>query len=86
MPGQIGLIQATEAIKFILGKGKSLVGRFLVYDALEMDFKVFHVKKNELCPLCGLEPAIFDLAPRHENKRKHLAACNTSSQPGGALS
>jgi hypothetical protein len=52
------------------------VGRFLVYDALEMDFKVFSVKKNEMCPLCGIEPVIFGLAPRGDSEGKRIAACN----------
>ena len=77
MPGQIGLIQATEAIKFILGKGEPLSGRFLVYDALDMDFKVFTIKKNDKCPLCGIEPVILDLASPHDRERKRLSACNT---------
>ena len=62
MPGQIGLIQATEVLKLILGRGKSLIGRFLIYDALDSDFKVFTVNKNESCPLCGEEQVIKDLA------------------------
>ncbi len=62
MPGQIGLIQATEVLKLILGKGKPLIGRFLIYDALDSDFKVFTVNKNESCPLCGMERVITDLA------------------------
>lgn len=77
MPGQIGLIQATEAIKFILGKGEPLVGRFLVYDALDMDFKVFTIKKNEMCPLCGIEPVISGLSPHQDDEGKQVAACNT---------
>ena len=85
MPGQIGLIQATEAIKFILGIGESLVGRFLIYDALEMDFKVFVTKKDDTCPLCGNEPVIFDLAPPHDNEKKQLAACNTYSTLWGSI-
>lgn len=77
VPGQIGLIQATEAIKFILGRGNPLVGRFLVYDALDMDFKVFSVKKNETCPLCNSEPIIVGLAPHHYKEPETIAACNT---------
>ena len=62
MPGQIGLIQATEVLKLILGRGKPLIGRFLIYDALDSDFKVFTVNKNESCSLCGGEQVIKDLA------------------------
>jgi hypothetical protein len=53
VPGQIGLIQATEAIKFILKIGKPLVGRFLIYNALESDFRTFSTRKNPECALCG---------------------------------
>jgi molybdopterin/thiamine biosynthesis adenylyltransferase len=73
VPGQIGLIQATEAIKLILGKGIPLTGRFLIYDALDSDFKVFTLKKNESCPLCGKERAITSLADR--NYREQALAC-----------
>lgn len=73
MPGQIGLIQATEVLKLILGRGKPLIGRFLIYDALDSDFKVFRVNKNESCPLCGPERAIKDLA--HHHYRAEEMAC-----------
>ncbi len=73
MPGQIGLIQATEVLKLILGRGKPLIGRFLIYDALDSDFKVFTVHKNESCPLCGGEQVIKDLA--HQNYRGEEMAC-----------
>lgn len=73
MPGQIGLIQATEVLKLILGRGKPLIGRFLIYDALDSDFKVFRVNKNESCPLCGPERVIKDLA--HPHYRAEEMAC-----------
>jgi molybdopterin/thiamine biosynthesis adenylyltransferase len=73
VPGQIGLIQATETIKLILGKGIPLIGRFLIYDALDSDFKVFTLKKNELCPLCGEEQAITSL--EDHNYRGQRLAC-----------
>jgi hypothetical protein len=65
VPGQIGLIQATEALKLILGRGVPLIGRFLIYDALNSDFKVFMVNKNESCRLCGKEHVITDLSDRN---------------------
>ncbi len=65
MPGQIGILQATEAIKLILKKGKPLIGQFLVYHSLESDFRLFAVKKNPACPLCSGEPKIRDLADYH---------------------
>ena len=55
------MIQATEAIKLILNKGNPLIGRFLVYDALDLSFRMFKLKKNSNCPLCGTEPVIKEL-------------------------
>jgi molybdopterin/thiamine biosynthesis adenylyltransferase len=66
VPGQIGLLQATEAIKFILKKGKPLIGQFLIYHSLESDFRLFTVRKNPSCPLCNGEPKIKDLEDYHE--------------------
>jgi len=65
VPGQIGLLQATEAIKLILKKGKPLIGQFLVYHSLESDFRLFQVKKNPECPLCNEKPKIMELADDH---------------------
>jgi len=73
VPGQIGLIQATEALKLILGQGKPLIGRFLIYDALGADFKVFSLKKNERCLLCGVNQVITSLEDR--NYRGQALAC-----------
>jgi molybdopterin/thiamine biosynthesis adenylyltransferase len=73
VPGQIGLMQAAEAIKLILGIGKPLIGRFLIYDALDSDFKVFNLKKNERCQLCGVNQIITDLEDR--NYRGQVVAC-----------
>jgi adenylyltransferase/sulfurtransferase len=58
VPGQIGLVQATEVLKLILGIGNSLAGRLLLYDALDVEFRIFNVQKNEACPLCGQKPTI----------------------------
>jgi molybdopterin/thiamine biosynthesis adenylyltransferase/rhodanese-related sulfurtransferase len=58
LPGVIGLIQATEAIKAILGKGTPLVGRLLTYDALAMTFKEYRVRRDPGCALCGDAPTI----------------------------
>jgi adenylyltransferase/sulfurtransferase len=67
------MIQATEAIKLILGRGKPLIGRFLIYDALDSDFKVFTLKKNEGCLLCGVNQVITGLEDR--NYRGQVLAC-----------
>ncbi len=58
LPGTIGLIQATEAVKLILGKGRTLIGRLVLYDALEMKFRELRLRKNPNCPLCGENPTI----------------------------
>lgn len=61
LPGVIGLIQATEAIKLIVGVGRTLIGRLLVYDALEMSFRELKLKKDPHCPVCGKNPTITQL-------------------------
>jgi molybdopterin/thiamine biosynthesis adenylyltransferase len=61
LPGLVGVIQATEAIKTILGIGRSLVGRLLLIDALSMDFREVELHRNPACPLCGDSPTITNL-------------------------
>ena len=61
LPGIIGTIQATEALKIILGIGGTLSGRFLVYDSLSMNFKELKLGKNKNCPICGESPRIKEL-------------------------
>ena len=61
LPGIIGLIQATEAVKLILGIGEPLVGRLLLYDALGMRFRELKLRKNPECPVCGDHPTITKL-------------------------
>lgn len=61
LPGVIGLIQATEAVKLILGKGSPLVGRLLMYDALGMSFQEIRIKRDSECPVCGDRPTIKSL-------------------------
>lgn len=53
LPGVVGTIQATEAIKMIIGIGEPLVGRLLMYDALEMSFRTLKVRRDTTCPACG---------------------------------
>lgn len=53
LPGVIGVLQATEAIKLILGKGDPLIGRLLTFDALETSFRVLRVGRDAECPACG---------------------------------
>ena len=59
--GGMGSLQATEAIKEILGIGESLAGRFLIYDALETSFHTIKLPHNPNCPLCGDKPSINDV-------------------------
>jgi adenylyltransferase/sulfurtransferase len=61
LPGIIGTIQATEAIKLILGVGEPLVGRFLIYDALRMRFRELKLSRDPDCPVCGRNPRIREL-------------------------
>jgi adenylyltransferase/sulfurtransferase len=61
LPGIIGAIQATEAVKLILGAGAPLVGRLLIYDALRMRFREVALPKDPDCPVCGLQPSIREV-------------------------
>lgn len=53
LPGTVGMIQATEAVKLILGIGEPLVGRLLMYDALQMTFRTLTIRRDPECPMCG---------------------------------
>ncbi len=61
LPGVIGIIQATEAIKLVLGVGQPLVGRLLLYDALQMRFRELKLRRDPECPICGDHPSIHAL-------------------------
>jgi adenylyltransferase/sulfurtransferase len=61
LPGIVGTIQATEAIKLIMGIGEPLIGRFLIYDALRMKFRELKLKKDPDCPVCGTHPTVTEL-------------------------
>jgi molybdopterin/thiamine biosynthesis adenylyltransferase/rhodanese-related sulfurtransferase len=61
LPGLVGVIQATETIKLILGKGNSLIGRLLLVDALSMKFRELKLRKNPDCPACGRHGTITKL-------------------------
>jgi adenylyltransferase/sulfurtransferase len=60
LPGVIGVLQATEVLKLLLGVGEPLLGRLLVYDALAMDFKTFRIPKDPACAVCGERPTITE--------------------------
>ncbi|MET0387117.1 MAG: molybdopterin-synthase adenylyltransferase MoeB [Polyangiales bacterium] len=60
LPGVVGTIQATEAIKLVLEQGEPLVGRLLMYDSLQMKFRNLKLRRDPSCPLCGDHPTIHE--------------------------
>ncbi len=88
LPGTVGAMQATEAIKYILGIGESMVGRLLLYDALNMEFTEVRLQKNPDCPICGDNPTVTALidyeqfcgVPAHDNSL-YVTAGNGGSVP-----
>ncbi len=61
LPGLLGVIQATEVVKLILGVGEPLIGRLVLVDALAMRFREMRIRKNPECPICGTNPTIKEL-------------------------
>jgi len=61
LPGIIGVIQATESLKLLTGIGQPLIGRFLIYDALNMKFRELKLRKDPDCPVCGTHPTVTKL-------------------------
>jgi molybdopterin/thiamine biosynthesis adenylyltransferase/rhodanese-related sulfurtransferase/molybdopterin converting factor small subunit len=74
LPGVIGVIQAIETVKLILGKGESLIGRLLLFDAMKMKFRELKLRKNPECPICGENPTIHELIDYNE-------FCGVTHQP-----
>lgn len=66
LPGVVGLIQATETVKLILGIGTPLIGRLMLYDALNMKFRELKLRRNPECPICGDHPTIKELIDYQE--------------------
>lgn len=66
LPGLVGMIQATETVKLILGSGEPLVGRLVLYDALAMRFRELKLRRNPECPVCGDHPTIKELIDYHQ--------------------
>ena len=66
LPGAIGVVQATEAVKLILGIGEPLIGRLMLYDALGMSFREMKLRKDPNCPLCGENPTVTELIDYEE--------------------
>lgn len=90
LPGTIGAIQATEAIKLILGVEGSLIGRLLLYDALNMSFDEVRLRKNPNCPICSAHPTQTTLIdyeqfcgmPAHDHSEFSNAQQNGGQVPG----
>ena len=61
LPGMVGTIQATAAVKLIMGIGQSLSGKLLLIDALDMDFRAVKIRRDPNCPLCGDNPTVTEL-------------------------
>jgi adenylyltransferase/sulfurtransferase len=61
LPGIVGTIQATEILKLALGKGSSLIGRLLLFNALDMKFRELKLRRDPQCPICGENPTIKEL-------------------------
>jgi adenylyltransferase/sulfurtransferase len=80
----IGLVQATEAVKLVLGIGDPLVGRLLTYDALGMRFREVKLRRDPSCPLCGTSPTIKDLSIHAEGGGGCEVAPNGHPEPVGA--
>lgn len=78
LPGVIGLVQATETVKILLGIGEPLIGRLLTYDALGMRFREVRLRRDPGCPLCGTSATIHDLSIHAEGEG---VAC---AEPAGA--
>ena len=94
LPGVIGLLQATEAVKLLVGFGEPLIGHLLTFDALGMRFREVKLRRDPNCPLCGKNPIIKDLSIHTEgggqacaigdNGQGASAAAGTpAAKPGG---
>jgi sulfur-carrier protein adenylyltransferase/sulfurtransferase len=84
LPGVVGLVQATEAVKLILGIGEPLIGRLLTYDALGMRFREVRLRRDPHCPLCGTAPTIHDLSIHRESAGACEIAPNGHGEPATA--
>ena len=80
LPGIVGTIQATEALKLLMGVGNPLIGRLLIYDALAMTFRTLKIRKDPDCPICGAHPTITELLPAAD----YRFLCGISEESLGA--
>lgn len=91
LPGTIGTLQATEGIKLLLGIGEPLIGRMVLYDALDMSFTTIRVRRDSACPVCSIAPEQVELIdyeqfcgmPAHDQSTFGVA--NGKQQAGAAL-
>jgi adenylyltransferase/sulfurtransferase len=88
LPGLVGVVQATETVKLILGTGRPLIGRLMLYDALEMSVRELKIRKNPKCPICGPNPTITGLIDYQEfcGVRGAETAPTASTENGEVLS
>ncbi len=84
LPGVIGVIQATEAIKLITGIGEPLIGRFLIYDALRMKFRELKLRRDRDCPVCGTHPTVTRLIDYDQFCGIHPAAPELAAMASSA--
>ena len=86
LPGVIGVVQATETIKVLLGVGEPVIGRLLTYDALGMRFREVKLRRDPKCPLCGEHPTIRDLSIHRQGAADACAApeAESNGQPATA--
>jgi adenylyltransferase/sulfurtransferase len=77
----IGLVQATETVKLLLGIGEPLVGRLLTYVALGMRFREVRLRRDPNCPLCGTSPTIKDLSIHHAGAAACAVVVTGSASP-----
>jgi molybdopterin/thiamine biosynthesis adenylyltransferase/rhodanese-related sulfurtransferase len=81
LPGLIGVIQATEVLKLILGTGESLIGRLLMVDALSMRFRELRLRKDPECPACGADPTVRTLIDYEQFCGVRAAETATTADP-----
>src|SRR6188508_2455454 len=86
LPGMIGMVQATETIKLIMGIGEPLIGRFVIYDALRMRFRELKLRKDPDCPVCGTHPTVTKLIDYEQfcGLRPTAPEPVAAATPGGA--
>jgi hypothetical protein len=78
------VVQATEAIKILLGIGEPLIGRLLTYDALGMRFREVKLRRDPKCPLCGEHPTITDLSIHRAAPDADACAVSDNGHPAPA--